>query len=107
MLNSTAATARLSREVIASEQSVASALVDATALMYSCALAARDNDAPAAQVQATFMRAQKLTSALLEARGEAARTHGALLEIYREVCGTEVPGGCEKVAEHGGDAAVA
>lgn len=91
MLDRHAAVARLSREMSSSEQSIATALVDATALLHSCALAARDNTAPAALVHAAFQRVQKVTGALVEARGEAARTHGALLDIHRATCGTEEP----------------
>lgn len=94
MLNQQSATARISREMLVSERSIAAALVDITALLHSCAIAARDNHAPAAEVQAAFLRINKATAALVEARGEAARTHSALLQVKREVCGPEEPGGC-------------
>ena len=94
MLNEQTATVRLSREMRVAEQSIAAALVDVTALLHTCAVAARDNAAQPLQVQATFLRAQKTADMLIRARGEAARTHGALLDIYREKAGTEEPGGC-------------
>lgn len=94
MLNHQSASARIAREMLVSERSIATALVDITALLHSCAIAARDNKAPAAEVQAAFLRINKVAAALVEARGEAARTHGALLDVKREVCGPEEPGGC-------------
>jgi hypothetical protein len=94
MLDHKAATARLTREMLAAEATISEALVNTTALLHSCALAARDNHASAREVQAAFMRAQKTTASLIEARGEAARTHGALLDIYRETAGTAEPYPC-------------
>ena len=91
MLYRQAAVARLSREMVSSEQSIAAALVDATALMHSCAIAARDNTAPPAKVHATFQRVQKMATALVQARSEAVRTHNLLLDIHRETCGPEEP----------------
>lgn len=96
MLNQPAATARLTREMIDTEVKIAYALVSTTALLHSCALAARDNQASAALVQTAFLRSQKAISGLISARAEASRTHGALREIFREVAGPEEPYPCPK-----------
>lgn len=94
MLNQNAATARLTREILDAEQKISDALVSTTALLHSCALAARDNCAAASKVQQTFLRSQKTVAALIDARAEVSRTHGALREIYREVAGPAEPYPC-------------
>ena len=94
MLNHTAATARIGREIVTAEQDIADALVSSTALLHSCALAARDNPTKAASTQAAFLRAHKAASSLIEARGEMARTHASLLDVYRETAGPAEPYPC-------------
>ena len=94
MLNRTAATARLTREIQEAESKIADALVSSTALMHSCALAARDNDASTSAVHAALTRSQKTIAALVDARAEVIRTHGVLRTIFREVAGPEEPYPC-------------
>ena len=94
MLTTDAATARLGREILVSERSLAAALVDTTALLHSCALAAHDNPTASPHAHSVFLRTHKATANLIEARGELSRTHGALLEVYREVAGTMEPYPC-------------
>ena len=94
MLNRTAATARLTREIQEAESKIADALVSSTALMHSCALAARDNEASPSQVHAALTRSQKTIASLVDARAEASRTHGALRAIFRETAGGAEPYPC-------------
>jgi hypothetical protein len=85
------ATVRLSREMDASETTLSEALVSATALMHSAAVALRDvPDSPKVKVQATLLHLNKLVAGLVEANGEAARVHGHLLDIAREMGATEL-----------------
>jgi len=88
-----AATARLAREMSASETAIDDALVSATSLMHSAALAQREfaHLAPAVRSQSTMLHLSKLMSGLIEARGEALRVHGQLLDIGREMGATESP----------------
>ena len=91
-LDINAATARLTREMDASETIIADALVAAASLLHTAAIATRDNaSAPAAKVQSTFIHLNKMVSGLIEARGEALRVHGQLLDIGREMGATESP----------------
>lgn len=91
-LTKNAATARLMREMGASEATIADALVAATSLMHTAALAQRDvADAPALKAQSALLHLTKLLTGLVEARGEAMRVHGQLLDIGREMGATEVP----------------
>ena len=94
MLERSAATARLTREIQETETKIADALVSSTALLYTCALAARDNDAPAAQVHSALHRSQKTIASLVDARAEIFRTHGALRNIFRVVAAPEEPYPC-------------
>lgn len=87
-----AATARLIREMGESEAAIADALAAATSLMHSAALANREfADAPMLKVQSALSHLNKMVSGLVEARGEAMRVHGQLLDIGREMGATESP----------------
>lgn len=87
-----AATARLARELEASESTISDALVAASALMHSAALAERDiADIPATQAQAALLHLNKMVSGLIAARGEAMRVHGQLRDLGREMGATESP----------------
>jgi hypothetical protein len=91
-LDVTAATARLVREMGNSETSIADALVAATSLMHSAAIASRDcGDAPVVHAQTALLHLNKMVGGLIQARGDAARVHGQLLDIAREMGATEVP----------------
>ena len=91
-LDLTAATARLSREMNQSETVISDALVAATALMHSAALANRDlAPLPTAKVQSALLHMSKMVAALVEVRSEAIRAHGQLSDIGREMGATEVP----------------
>lgn len=91
-LDLNAATARLVREMGQSEAAIADALVSATALLHSAALASREfTDAPALRTQSTFLHLNKMLGGLVEARGEALRVHSQLLDIGREMGATEDP----------------
>jgi hypothetical protein len=87
-----AATARFNREMGASEATIAEALVAATSLMHTAAIAQRDfPDAPVVQSQSALLHLNKMLASLIEARGEAARIHGQLRDIGKEMGATEVP----------------
>lgn len=87
-----AATARLAREMGQSESMIAEALVAATSLLHTAALASREfSDAPALRTQAAFLHLNKMVTGLVEARGEAMRVHGQLFDIGREMGATEIP----------------
>ena len=91
-LTVTSATARLVREMGASEASIADALVTSAALLHTAALARRAfPDAPAAKAQATLLHLSKMVASLIEAQNEALRVHGQLLDIGREMGATERP----------------
>ena len=92
MLNIDTAAARLAREIIASEEAIDEALIRATGLMHSAALAQRDvGMTVSAQSQSTMLRMQKIAQGLIEARGEAARVHSQLTDLGRELGATEQP----------------
>lgn len=87
-----AATARLTREMSASEATIADALVAAASLLQTASLASRElSDVPALGTQSALLHLNKMMSGLIEARGEALRVHGQLLEIGREMGATESP----------------
>ena len=91
-LTKTTALARIGREMSATEPAVADAIVNASALMHSAALAYRDvGEGSPVEVQKTFTRLLKLNSGLVEAQGEAMRVHGQLMDIARETGATEQP----------------
>lgn len=87
-----AAAARFAREINASENTIADALVAAASLLHTAALASRDiSDVPALKGQATFLHLNKMVAGLIEARGEALRVHSQLLEIGQAMGATESP----------------
>ncbi len=91
-LNLDTATVRLAREIGASENAIADALVAAASLMHTAVLAQREvADAPVMKTQAALLHLNKLLSDLIAARGEAMRVHGQLVEIGREMAATEIP----------------
>lgn len=91
-LDLNSATARLAREMGNSETAIADALVASAALLHSAALASSAfADAPALRSQAALLHINKLIASLVEARGEAMRVHGQLVDISREMGATEIP----------------
>lgn len=91
-LNLHTATARIAREMGESETAIADALVKATALLYSAALASREVEgAPVLDSQNALLRLQKMTSGLIDVRGEASRVHGQLRRIAVEIGAGEEP----------------
>ena len=99
------ALARIGREMSATEQAVADALVSSTALLHSAALAHRDvGEGSPVEVQKTLARLLKLNSGLVEAQGEAMRVHGQLMDIARETGATEEPTCPEKEIIYTGEA---
>ena len=104
ILDRTAATARLSREIKDAEARIADALVSATALMYSCAIASRDNDASPSHVHAVLTRSQNTITRLVDARAEVTRTHGALRAVFRETAGPMEPYPCTETTFTGAEA---
>lgn len=87
-----AATARITRQLQASEATIREALVAASALLHSAALADSNiPNAPALKSQMAFLHLNRMMSGLIEARGEALRVHGHLLDIGREMGATETP----------------
>lgn len=90
-LTMNAATARLIREMSASEAAIGDALVAATSLMHTAAIASHElPDAPVTKAQSTLSHLTKMVAGLVEARGEAMRVHGQLRDIGREMGATEV-----------------
>lgn len=86
------ATARIARQLDASETSLDEVLVQVSALLNSATIAQKEfSDAPAARVQSTLLHLVKTMTCLIEARGEMVRTHGQLLDIAREMGATELP----------------
>lgn len=91
-LTKDAATARLIREMSASEACISDALVAATSLMHTAAMAQSEvTDVPAIQAQSALVHLNKLLGGLIDARGEAMRVHTKLLDIGREMGATETP----------------
>lgn len=91
-LETSTATARLVREMGASEATIAEALVATTALLHTAAVANRDvPDAPGLKTQAAMLHLNKLLASLIDARSEAMRVHNQLLDIGREMGATETP----------------
>ncbi len=92
MLDLNSATARLARQMQSTERAIDNALVETTALAHSAALTLRDvTGAPPVAAQALLQRIHKSVAGLIETRGDAARVHGQLREIGREMGGTEEP----------------
>jgi hypothetical protein len=86
------ATARLVREMDQTETTIADALVAASALLHSAILAGRDiSGAPEMKSQSALLHLSKMVTSLVDARGEAMRVHGQLLDIGREMGATESP----------------
>ena len=86
------ATVRIARQVNSTETSLDEALVNASALLHSAAIAQKAfPNAPATHVQSALLHLSKTIASLVEARGEIARTHGQLLDIAREMGATELP----------------
>ena len=74
-LNMNAATARLIREMGESEATIADALVAATSLMHTAALANREfPDASVIKAQSALAHLNKMVAGLVEARGERIAT---------------------------------
>lgn len=91
-LSINAASARIVRELHASEESISQALVAASALLHSAALADHDiSDVPGVKVQSVLLHLNKMINGLIDARGQAMRIHGELLDIGREMGATETP----------------
>ena len=87
-----AATARLVREMNAAEETIADALVASAGLLHTAATASREvSDAPVLKAQAALLHLNKMVASIIEARGEALRVHGQLLDIGREMGATETP----------------
>jgi hypothetical protein len=92
MLDINSATARLARQMQSSERAVIDALIETTALAHTAAMALRDvSGAPPVAAQAALLRLSKTIESLVVARGDAARVHGQLREIGREMGATEEP----------------
>lgn len=86
------ATARIARQVNASETTLDEALVEVSALLHSAAIAQKAfSDAPATRVQSALLHLTKTMTSLVEARGQILRTHTQLLDIAREMGATELP----------------
>ena len=91
-LDQNTATIRIIRGMRDSEGAIAEALVAATALIHTAALAHRDvGGASVANTHAAFKRLTDMTTGLLEVQAQAARAHGLLLKIGGEVGALEEP----------------
>ena len=92
MLTVPVATNRIRRQMAASEQTLADAIVECTALTHTLAIAAKDNPEVAiAEAQAALLRAHKAIGGLIEVRGEVTRLHGQLRTIGMSVLAPEEP----------------
>lgn len=111
MLDINSATARIARQIQSTEQAVANALVETTALAHSAAVALRDvGGAPQAAAHGILQRMNSTISDLISASGNSARVHGQLKLISREMGATEEPSCPEmpfKTAELHGDRQIA
>lgn len=91
-LDLNAATARLMRDMAKSETAVAEALVAATTLLQSAAIAQRDvSGASFVDAHSVLIRLNKMTAGLVEVQAETRRAHGQLLKIGQEMGATEEP----------------
>lgn len=91
-LDQNLATIRIIRGMRDSEDAIANALVAATSLVHTAALAHRDvGGASFASTHAAFKRLTSMTTGLIEAQAEAARAHSVLLKIGGEVGALEEP----------------
>lgn len=109
-LDRLSATARLGRQMRDAETSLASSLIETTALLHSAAIARADiPEVSFAETQEAMLRLNKMVAGLLSVQGDAARAHGQLLDIHRELAGPETPEKCPDYfltgAEHGSQAA--
>lgn len=92
------ATARIAREVRAAEASISASLSNITALLHSAAVAqASVEGAPAAKSHAALLRLSKMVSGILAVQGDAARVHGQMLDIHRELAGPAEPTDCPEM----------
>lgn len=97
-LDQSSATARLARQIRQTEVSLANSLAETTALMHTAAMARSDvSGAPFAQTQEALLRMNKMIAGLLAVQGDAARAHGQLVEINREMAGPETPEDCPEL----------
>ena len=91
-LNQNTAAARLVRELNETEHTIAEALIAASALLQTAALASRDvPEVPVVQSQSALLHLGKMVTGLIDARGEALRAHRQLLDAGREMGATESP----------------
>ena len=94
-LDQSSATARLGRHMRETEAALANSLVATTALIHSAAMARADvSGAPFAETQEALLRMNKMIAGLLAVQGDAARAHGQLVGINREMAGPETPEDC-------------
>lgn len=92
MLDVPAATNRIRRQMAASEQTLADAIVECTALTHTLAIAAKDNpDVAIVEAQGALLRAHKAIGGLLEVRGDVTRLHGQLRTIGLNILAPEEP----------------
>lgn len=91
MLDRHTATARLGRQMRATEKALSEALVETTALIHTAALAQLDVSAPATLSYAPLRRMQKMLDGVLTAQADAARVHGHLVDVSKVVNGPETP----------------
>lgn len=87
MFTTTAATARIVRELPQLEQTVDQAIADCAALMRTMALARQIENVSAGTGQVAFLRLSKAQQNLIDAASEVHRVHGELSKINHEVHG--------------------
>ncbi len=92
-LDINSASARVTRNLCSTEDSIDTALVEATALLHSAAIARRDiSGVGGATAQGAMIRLSKIVSSLVDVQGDAKRAHAQLLGIAHELGATEQPG---------------
>lgn len=85
MMNVTAATARLSREIPEAESAIDHALISVSSVFVTSMTARRDAGVPTSTGQDAIMRLHKTLGALIDAQNDMLRTHTKMLSVAREV----------------------
>jgi len=80
---------RIVRDISEAERALDEALIRHSSLFTTMVSARRETGAEPFAGHEALLRLAKSQQALLEAGGNLARVHGSLLELQKEVCGTD------------------